>query len=296
MWDTRKRITMGFNYQMATEIISCFKSYDLDDIIENINTLIYINAIDIDDFIRDLFNQNLTCIIKPMKNTILHTFIGKYLYFYLDNERYFLVDTLCDDFDIDSVLDFLDRYEYILDEYNCLITDYYDNIIKFDEEYEQTDGENRDDYKLYLSGIFESILNNINEHENEIVESIFYLLYGNKDFLFKFNYFISNYITYEYMDKNLFDNKNHLKRCSSIPTWLVRVIFYRDNGRCQHCGRDLSNINSITGNCEIQHDHVIPLEQGGTNDATNFQLLCSDCNQHKSGNIIKPNYLYQVYW
>ncbi|NLL67799.1 MAG: HNH endonuclease [Clostridiaceae bacterium] len=81
-----------------------------------------------------------------------------------------------------------------------------------------------------------------------------------------------------------------------MPEWLKRAVFYRDNGRCQHCGIDLSGLICINDDKTLQFDHIIPLEQGGTNDATNFQLLCSDCNLTKNGNIYRPNYFYQMYW
>lgn len=33
--------------------------------------------------------------------------------------------------------------------------------------------------------------------------------------------------------------------------------------------------------CEVNYDHIIPLDRGGTNDPRNIQLLCKRCNSRK---------------
>ena len=49
-------------------------------------------------------------------------------------------------------------------------------------------------------------------------------------------------------------------------------------------------------NGQLHFDHIIPLEKGGTNDPTNFQLLCANCNLTKNDALQLPNYQYQMYW
>lgn len=47
---------------------------------------------------------------------------------------------------------------------------------------------------------------------------------------------------------------------------------------------------------ELYYDHIIPLEKGGANDPTNFQILCQNCNSHKSASIEYQRNYYQLYW
>ena len=54
--------------------------------------------------------------------------------------------------------------------------------------------------------------------------------------------------------------------------WYQDVIYERDDGRCQHCGR-VKNLHL---------DHILPLSKGGESRLTNLQLLCSVCNLKKA--------------
>lgn len=54
---------------------------------------------------------------------------------------------------------------------------------------------------------------------------------------------------------------------------MKRVVFGRDEGRCQQCGSTEL----------LQFDHVIPFTMGGSNEPENLQLLCSRCNREKGG-------------
>ena len=46
---------------------------------------------------------------------------------------------------------------------------------------------------------------------------------------------------------------------------------------------------------EIHYDHMVPLEQGGMNDVTNIQLLCSSCNLSK-GTFSATSNIYQNWY
>lgn len=292
-----KRINMGFNYKLAEMIINCFNSSDID---YELDGLVCMQDIDVEELIKRIFNDGRDCVISPCRRTLLHYFIENFLYHYLMNERFFLLDELCDDMEADLVIKHIDETEKILKEYQISVTDYQDKIIEFDEEFEQADEGTQEEmykgYKEFIGSIYDDILSNFDEVEEDIIEATFYLLYSNKGFLFQFNKYLSQYTVKGFLPNEVFDEHNHIKRCSYLPEWLKRAVFYRDNGRCQNCGTDLTGFITINNEKGLQYDHIIPLEQGGTNDATNFQILCSNCNLKKSGNLVQPYWYYQMYW
>jgi hypothetical protein len=53
-------------------------------------------------------------------------------------------------------------------------------------------------------------------------------------------------------------------------------ILKRDNYRCQMCG-----VTAKDG-ATLEIDHITPVSKGGTNEASNLQVLCRDCNAGKS--------------
>ena len=61
-----------------------------------------------------------------------------------------------------------------------------------------------------------------------------------------------------------------------IPDDVKIFVWNRDGGRCVNCG---SKEN-------LEYDHVIPVNMGGSNTARNLQLLCETCNRSKGGNLV----------
>lgn len=59
----------------------------------------------------------------------------------------------------------------------------------------------------------------------------------------------------------------------NLPKAVRLYVLERDNYRCQSCGEDTKTRLNI--------DHIIPLATGGSNDISNLQVLCSQCNQKK---------------
>lgn len=51
------------------------------------------------------------------------------------------------------------------------------------------------------------------------------------------------------------------------------------NGICNECGCDVGNSFDV--------DHIIPLETGGKDDESNFQLLCKPCHKLKTKQDVK---------
>lgn len=119
-----------------------------------------------------------------------------------------------------------------------------------------------------------------NEALHIIEEGVFHILFNNKDFLFKFNYRITEQIKKlkkedfpEYLQEDGYLNREN------PPRWLKDGVFFRDQGRCQECGTDLTKLFKLTE--ASNYDHIIPLRQGGINDPTNYQLMCEHCNKSK---------------
>jgi 5-methylcytosine-specific restriction protein A len=63
-----------------------------------------------------------------------------------------------------------------------------------------------------------------------------------------------------------------------IPPAVRQYVFERDNYQCRSCGKTHKTV-------KLQIDHIIPLAKGGSNDMSNLQTLCSECNQQKSDRI-----------
>ena len=99
-------------------------------------------------------------------------------------------------------------------------------------------------------------------------QEMFYVLFLNRDFLFRFNYWLAN------------SNPYKIKR-SSIPVWVKRAVKYRDKGRCVICDKDLSGLLDIEDDNSVHYDHIISLNDNGLNDITNIQLMCHSCNLNK---------------
>ena len=291
--DKFKSFRMGFNYKIAEEIVSCFNLTNPSEIIDNLTCL---ECTDSTGIIQEVFRENTGALLKPDKYTLLHSFCERYLYYYLMHERYFLLNEICDNLEADLIVEYIKRTADILNEYGIVIRDYAHEIYLFDEKYEASDYELDYEYRKLVREIFDEMLVYFEEIEGAIIQATFYLLYDNKEFLFKFNKFLSQFTIDAYLPDSCFDENNHIKRTKYIPKWLKRAVFYRDRGRCQHCGKDLSGQLVIADDRELQFDHIISLENGGTNDATNFQLLCNQCNWEKGGRLYFPNYLYQIYW
>ena len=115
----------------------------------------------------------------------------------------------------------------------------------------------------------------------KIAETAFRFIWTNRELRSKLNLKLAACIVplkkQEY--PNHLANDGILPRCTYIPKWLNDAIIYRDNGQCQYCGNVVASFGQPIQ--EFHIDHMVPLVQGGTNDATNFILSCSKCNLEK---------------
>ena len=62
---------------------------------------------------------------------------------------------------------------------------------------------------------------------------------------------------------------------TSWPPGLRNDLLKRQRGYCVYCRRRLRRIQSHI-------DHILPVNQGGSNEPDNLQLLCAGCNVRKS--------------
>ncbi len=131
---------------------------------------------------------------------------------------------------------------------------------------------------------------------NVVSEATFQILFSDLEFLRKFQDIVAEHIKQVDFNNNheLFDKPGMLRREHYIPKWLQNAIFHRDKGRCQHCFSDLTRVINL--DLELHFDHLLPLARWGTNDPTNFQLLCKQCNLKKGASTKRTQPFVSSYW
>ena len=67
-------------------------------------------------------------------------------------------------------------------------------------------------------------------------------------------------------------NQDKSKRSRHISTSLRVSILHRDGYKCVFCGRSAKQV-------ELEVDHILPFSKGGSNEPSNLQTLCFDCNR-----------------
>ena len=125
------------------------------------------------------------------------------------------------------------------------------------------------EYTNYLESQYYDVIDNIKR-------DVLHLLFQNRMLLMHFNTFMSDVLQGKSSRKNM-------------PQWVKRAVYYRDNGRCVMCQKDLSGLVDVEEEYEKQFDHILTLEQGGLNDISNIQLMCSCCNQKKGTQTYTSN-------
>lgn len=226
-------------------------------------------------------------IVKPSKISSLHY----YLHFFQDIEE-----------DIHNIKGNIDELEYLFEFLERTLKE---NGIKPDIPYpgiyECSDKYHENCECKYEVEEWESFIKeNYKEINDTIVHSAFQILYRDKRFLFDFHMELSKFI-----GKNIehikclypenITNKDRIKR-TRFPSWLINAVTYRDMGTCSNpeCRCDLSNMIRTQN---VRHiDHIIPLKEFGSNDSSNFQLLCESCNTSKGAKIIETNLVTVPFW
>lgn len=84
-------------------------------------------------------------------------------------------------------------------------------------------------------------------------------------------------------DLLLFGKGDRARRTAIPPSVRTRVL-RAANSTCAFCGRSPANTRDL-----VMHlDHKVPVSEGGTNDESNLQVLCADCNVGKGPHGRRP--------
>lgn len=116
----------------------------------------------------------------------------------------------------------------------------------------------------------------------EVVENLF----RDRELMKTFNENVAYHINQLDKEKypSLFNKRGNIVRFSSWPCWLRDALMYREEGKCAIGGEDLTKL--ITQDVKPNIDHIVPLALGGTNDTSNLQYICRECNLDKLDHTI----------
>lgn len=270
------------NSSSEHQFLSVFQTLRIvEDLIESSNLFIF-NELGWEDVTLDL----PSILYKPAKVTILHHFIFQALlhtdtYKFHKNDDLYEEDYLRDGYE-NSKLARLDAdfYRYSI---NLLPFQQFANELKIDENTPEG----------FVRNWFDSQYESFIELWEKKTDDAFYFIFSNRTLLIRFGLLLSEYIKKELIPRQLLrpytTKKSKIKRIV-FPNWVKRAVFYRDRGQCVYCDKDLSGLLHTMP--DKHFDHMVSLNEYGTNDPTNVQLTCSECNLRKSGKppIISPRY------
>ena len=75
-------------------------------------------------------------------------------------------------------------------------------------------------------------------------------------------------------------NQDKEKRSRHISASVRVSVLHRDGYKCLFCGCSAKQV-------QLEVDHIVPFSQGGSNDPSNLQTLCFDCNRGKGARRLK---------
>ena len=234
----------------AAYIQDCINNYDLDNLFDY-----YFDESSLDQI---MINQML----NPKRDSLLFSFSVSIINF---DYEYYLKKCVSPG-DWQSILEVFDSYKVSIP--------YYDkNSIEIDDEY-------------FYEYIFDLRGEYVDKLAHAIAKEALEILFLNRILLKDFHVRVAKFL--EEIDKEkypkLFRHNGAVYRTTYWPKWLETALFHREQGRCTLCGEDLSKL--IYMDAKPQIDHIVPLALGGTNDTTNFQLLCATCNANKRDHTI----------
>jgi hypothetical protein len=118
-----------------------------------------------------------------------------------------------------------------------------------------------------------------------MTDEVVHILFGNRGFLLEFNLGLAEYRK----------RRRHRPstRCA-IPQWVKKAVYFRENGKCAICKKDLSGLIAL--DTKQHYDHIVPLKSLGANDPCNIQLLCEKCNLLKGASPARTSFIYDPWW
>ncbi|EKF9168869.1 HNH endonuclease [Vibrio cholerae] len=215
-------------------------------------------------------------ISQPCRRTLLHDYIEAIV----EKDIYQCFCGPAWDYDcVDPVLELLESHDIVF----LTLEDYVADLYKDDdgEVLPQVTEEMCEKYRYeYLSEYVHDLARE--KVVPLIVTEVFNLLFSDREAMMQFNVGIAEYLAVR------------TKRCTYWPKWLERALLHREKGVCVLCKTDLTALYNTQGKLAV--DHIVPIAMGGVNDPTNLQLLCSSCNNEKSGDKIITSTKMPLYW
>lgn len=221
-----------------------------------------INNYDIDNLFDYYFDENLdhtmiNQMLNPQRESLLFSFSVSVINF--DYEYY--LKKWVEPKDWNSIIEVFESYKVSVPNYN-------EKLMEIDDEY-------------FYKYIYDLRGEYVDKLAHTIAKEVLEILFLDRILLKDFHVRVAKFL--EKLDKEkyqqLFRSNGTVYRTRYWPKWLNNALFHREQGRCTLCGEDLSRLIYMDAKPEI--DHIVPLALGGTNDTTNFQLLCATCNADK---------------
>lgn len=80
-------------------------------------------------------------------------------------------------------------------------------------------------------------------------------------------------------DNEIFDfDENGRRKYIGLKKEIKEMLYKKQKKKCKECGEKFKL-------SEMHLDHIVPVNKGGNNEITNFQLLCEHCNCSKGDTI-----------
>lgn len=126
------------------------------------------------------------------------------------------------------------------------------------------------------------------ELSKAIAKEVMEYLFIDRNLMRVFNERVARYVNQ--LDKKaypeLFNQRGNVNRFSgNWPKWLRSALIYREQGKCAIKGEDLTAL--LANDIQPNIDHIVPLALGGTNDTSNLQYVCRQCNLDKLDHTVE---------